>query len=159
MIKRRRLVALVSVIALVVIAFVTIVTGLIVTRTPYGQEELRKFIQTQLASAVRGKVYIGPISGGFLTGITVDSFAIRDADNDSLFVSTGRVTASYDPRDLLDKRIWLRDVTVEHPMVFLRLHANGRWNYKEIFKVYDKKTNGPKTPGRNFGDFFVIDRA
>lgn len=159
MIKRRRLVALVSVIALVVIALVTIVTGLVVTRTSYGQEELRKFIQTQLASNVRGKVYVGAISGGFLTGITVDSFAIRDADNDSIFVSTGRITASYDPRDLLDKRIWLRDVSVEHPMVYLRLHANGRWNYKEIFKVYDKKTNTPKTPGLNFGDYIVIDTA
>ena len=159
MIKRRRLVALVSVIALVVIAFVTIVTGLIVTRTPYGQEELRKFIQTQLASAVRGKVYIGPISGGFLTGVTVDSIAIRDADDDSLFLSTGRITASYDPRDLIDKRIWLRDVTIEHPMVFLREHASGRWNYKEIFKAYDKKSNVPKTPGRNFGDYVVIDTA
>lgn len=159
MIKRRRLVALVSVIALIVIALVTVVTGLIVMRTSYGQEELRRFIQTQLASAVRGKVYVGPISGGFLTGITVDSFAIRDADNDSLFVSTGRITASYDPRDLLDKRIWLRDVTVEHPMVFLRLHASGRWNYKEIFKVYDKKTKGPNAPGVNFGDYVVIDSA
>jgi translocation and assembly module TamB len=159
MIKRRRLVALVSVIALIVIAFVTIVTGLIVTRTNYGQEELRRFFQNTLAASVRGKVYVGPISGGFLTGITVDSFAIRDADNDSLFISTGRITASYDPRDLLDKRVWLRNVTVEHPLVYLRQHASGRWNFKEIFKSYDKKNNLPKAPGRNFGDYFVIDTA
>lgn len=159
MIKRRRLVALVSVIALLVIAFVTVVTGLIVTRTRYGQDELRSFIQTRLASAFRGKVYVGPISGGFLTGITVDSFAIRDADNDSLFISTGRITASYDPRDLLDYRISLRDVTIQHPMVFLREHASGRWNYKEIFRAYDKKPKGPKAPGRSFGDYFVIDTA
>jgi translocation and assembly module TamB len=159
MIKRRRLVALVSVIALVVIAFVTIVTGLFVTRTNYGQEELRRFIQSQLAGSVRGKVYVGPISGGLLTGITIDSFAIRDADNDSLLISTGRITASYDPRDLIDKRLWLRDVYVEHPLVFLRQHASGRWNFKEVFRAYDKKNNGPKTPGRNFGDYVVIDTA
>ena len=159
MIKRRRLVALVSVIALAVIAFVTIVAGLFVTRTNYGQEELRRFIQSQLAGNVRGKVYVGPISGGLLTGISIDSFAIRDADNDSLLISTGRITASYDPRDLIDKRIWLRDVHIAHPLVFLRQHPSGRWNFKEIFRAYEKKNNGPKAPGRNFGDYVVIDTA
>ena len=159
MIRRRRLVALVSAIALLVIGFVTVVTGLFVTHTSYGQDELRRFIQAQLASAIRGKVYIGPMRGGFITGIQIDSFAIRDADNDSLLISTGRITASYDPRDLIDKRLLLRDVDVEHPVMFIRQHASGRWNVKEIFRGYDKKSNGPKTPGRNFGDFVVIDSA
>jgi translocation and assembly module TamB len=159
MIRRRRLVALVSAIALLVIGFVTVVTGLFVTRTSYGQDELRRFIQGQLAAAIKGKVYLGPMSGGFLTGITIDSFAIRDADNDSLMISTGRITANYDPRDLIDKRLLLRDVVVEHPIVYLRQHASGRWNFKEVFRAYDKKSNGPKAPGRNFGDFFVIDTA
>ncbi len=159
MIRRRRLVALVSAIALLVIGFVTVVTGLFVTHTSYGQEELRRLIQAQLASAVRGKVYLGSVSGGFLTGIQIDSFAIRDADNDSLMLSTGRITASYDPRDLIDKRLLLHDVDVEHPVMFIRQHASGRWNVKEIFRGYEKKSNGPKTPGRNFGDFIVIDSA
>src|SRR4051812_46956482 len=127
MIKRRRLVALVSVIALLVIGLVTVVTGLFITRTSYGQEELRRLIQGQLASAIKGKVYLGAVRGGFLTGITIDSIAIRDADNDSLMLSTGRITASYDPRDLIDKRLLLRDVLVEHPIVYIRQHTSGRW--------------------------------
>src|SRR5947209_12715575 len=159
MIKRRRLVALVSVIALLVIGLLTVVTGVFVTRTSYGQEELRRLIQGQLTSAIKGKVYLGPVRGGFLTGIQIDSFAIRDVDNDSLLLSTGRITASYDPRDLIDKRLLLRDVDVQHPVVYIRQHASGRWNFKEIFRGYDKKNNGPKAPGRNFGDFVVIDSA
>jgi translocation and assembly module TamB len=159
MIKRRRLVALVSVIALLVIGLLTVVTGVFVTRTSYGQEELRRLIQGQLASAIKGKVYLGPMSGGFLTGIQIDSLAIRDADNDSLLLSTGRITASYDPRDLIDKRLLLRDVDVQHPLVYIRQHGNGRWNFKEIFRAYDKKPNGPKSPGLNFGDYVVIDSA
>src|SRR5436309_15992377 len=117
MIKRRRLVALVSVIALLVIGLVTVGTGLFITRSGYGQEELRKFIQAQLNIAFKGKVYLGRVSGGFLTGIQIDSFAVRDPDNDSLVISAGRITASYDPRDLIDKRLLLRNVLVEHPVV------------------------------------------
>ena len=159
MIKRRRLVALVSVIALLVIGFVAIITGVVVTRTNYGQEELRRLIQGQLAGAIKGKVYLGPVSGGFLTGIQIDSFAIRDADNDSLLLSTGRILASYDPRDLIDKRLLLRDVDVQHPVMYIRQHPSGRWNFKEIFRGYEKKTNLPKSPGRNFGDYVVIEAA
>ncbi|HEY2379432.1 MAG TPA: translocation/assembly module TamB domain-containing protein [Gemmatimonadaceae bacterium] len=159
MIRRRRLVALVSAVALLVIGFVTVVTGLFVTHTSYGQEELRRLFQGQLASVIKGKVYLGAVSGGFLTGIQIDSLAIRDADNDSLLLSTGRITASYDPRDVIDKRLLLRDVDVEHPVIYIRQHASGRWNVKEVFGGYEKKSNGPKTPGRNFGDFFVIDSA
>src|SRR5690242_5478103 len=133
MIRRRRLVALVSAIALIVIGFVTVVTGLFITRTSYGQDELRRFIQGQLASVIRGKVYLGAVRGGFLTGIEIDSVAIRDADNDSLLLSTGRITASYDPRDLIDKRLLLHDVDVQHPVMFVRQHASGRWNVKEVF--------------------------
>jgi len=157
MIKRRRLVALVSVIALLVIGLVTVGTGLFITRTGYGQEELRKLIQGQLNSAIKGKVYLGPVSGGFLTGIQIDSFAIRDPDSDSLVISTGRITASYDPRDLMDKRLLLRDVDVEHPVVYFREHVSGRWNYKEVFRAYEKKSNVPKAPGASFGDFVVMD--
>ncbi|HKO14684.1 MAG TPA: translocation/assembly module TamB domain-containing protein [Gemmatimonadaceae bacterium] len=158
MIKRRHLVALVSVIVLVTIGLLAFAAGLLVTRTDYGTEQLRRLIQRQIADGVRGKVYLGHVSGGFLTGFTVDSFAIRDADNDSLFLSTGRVIASYDPRDLIDKRLFLRNVEVEHPVVYLRLHQSGRWNFKEIFKAYDRK-RGPKTPGLSFGDYVVIDSA
>ena len=157
MIKRRRLVALVSVVVLFVISFVVFATGLVVTRTGYGQDQLRRLIQTQLAAGIRGKVYVGPMSGGFLTGVVIDSLAIRDADNDSLLISTGRITADYDPRDLIDKRVWLRNVDIEHPLIFARQHASGRWNFKEIFHAYDKKPTGPRSPGRNFGDYVVID--
>jgi translocation and assembly module TamB len=159
MIKRRRLVALVSAVVLLVIGLVVFATGLVVTRTSYGQDQLRRLIQSQLTTAVRGKVYVGPMSGGFLTGVTIDSLAIRDADNDSLFISTGRITVNYDPRDLIDKRLWLRNVEVEHPKIFVRQHASGRWNFKEIFRSYDKKSSVPKAPGRNFGDYVVIDSA
>ena len=159
MIKRRRLVALVSAIVLLVAGLVVLVTGLFVTRTSYGQNQLRRLIQSQLAAGIRGKVYVGQISGGFLTGVTIDSLAIRDADNDSLFLSLGGVTANYDPRDLIDKRVWLQNVEVERLIVYLRQHPSGRWNFKEIFRSYDKKSAGPKAPGRNFGDYVVIDSA
>jgi hypothetical protein len=71
-------------------------------------------------------------------------------------VSTGPLTAEYDIRDIIDSRIHLRRVTVEHPVVDLRDFGDGNWNYKWL-----KKSRGPRiTQGaatRGWGSFVILD--
>jgi len=114
--RRRRLVLLVSAITLGVFGLLAIATVLFVTRTEMGREQVRSFIQPLLANRIQGKTYIGKLSGNFLTEISVDSFAIRDASGE-LFLSTGPVTVSFNIRDLIDNRIAVRRARVEHPFV------------------------------------------
>src|SRR5919206_3256551 len=155
--KRRRLVALVSalVLVIVVVAVFGVVVG--VTRTSYGRNTLRALIEEQINSRMRGgKLYLGQLSGNLITGVTLDSIAIRDAD-DSLFLSAGKTTLVYDPRDLLDRRISIQRLEVEHPFVHIKQYENGDWNYKRLFK------KGPprilQRPGPRFGDYIVADSA
>ncbi|HVZ77286.1 MAG TPA: hypothetical protein VG818_04830, partial [Gemmatimonadaceae bacterium] len=115
---------------------------------------MRELVQRQLASGIHGRLYVGRISGSFLNGITIDSLEIRDPE-DSVFVSTGRVSVAYDPRDLMDKRVLIQRVDVEHPFVHLRQHENWQWNFREVFA--GGGPSGPRTPGTHFGDFVVLD--
>src|SRR5918999_3411076 len=155
--KRRRLVALVSAIVLVVVAFAVFGVVVGVTRTSYGRNTLRAVIEDQIASRMRGgKLHLGQLSGNLLTGVTIDTIAIRDAD-DSLFFSAGRTTVVYDPRDLLDRRIVIRRLESEHPWVHIKQYQNGNWNYKRLFR------RGPirllERPRPRFGDYVVIDSS
>ena len=152
--KRRRLVALVSACVLVSIGLLVIAGGYVLTRTRFGEEKLRELIQQQVAGSIHGKLYLGRISGGFLGGVTIDTVAIRDED-DSLFFSSGKITASYDSRDLIDRRLFIRSLTVDHPRVVMRQYENGDWNHKRIFRSTGPKL--PKAPGRSFGDYVVFD--
>jgi hypothetical protein len=115
---------------------------------------VRQLLVSALQQRVHGSLYVGKISHGFFTGVTIDSLEIRDPD-DSLFISTGRVSVEYDLRDLLDRRILLHDLRAEHPVVHLRQHENGDWNFREVFRS--------STPGRLQRDqtspFIVIDSA
>jgi len=133
---------------------VVFLIALSLTQTSYGQRQVRRFVQSWVAGKVRGKIYIGPISGGLFNGVTIDSVDIRD-EEDSLFVSTGRVTVHYDVRDIFDRRILISHLDAEHLVVHLRQHENGSWNWRRIFP------EGPKGPpgGRGFGDFIVMDSA
>ncbi len=151
---RRRLVALAS--AAVIVGTVVIAALLVVslTQTAFGRERVRDFLLTRIVSAMgdRGTMYVGRMEGGLFTGVTIDSFAIRDAD-DSVFVSATRVHVSYDPRDLLDRRLLIRRLEIEQPVVNLRRHADGRWNFQRIFPRGEP--TGPRRE-RGFGDFILV---
>ena len=154
--RRRKLVALVAASVLGTLAVVVIATLFFVTQTTGGRERVRGFIQPLLAGVAKGgDVYIGRLGGNLVNQVTVDSFAIRDKRGE-LLVSTGRVTLSYNPRDLADYRILVRRARVEHPYVHLLQHENGVWNFKEIFAKA-----GPSKPKsearRSLGDYIVLD--
>jgi translocation and assembly module TamB len=155
--RRRRLVLLVSAITLGVLGLLAIATVFFVTRTELGREQVRSFLQPLLASRIQGKAYIGKLSGNFLTEITVDSFAIRDASGE-LFISTGPVTVSFNIRDLIDNRIVVRRARVEHPYVHVVQHEDGVWNFRRIFASKDDGPKQPRDPSRRgWGDYIVVD--
>ena len=150
--KRRRLIALVSIFSLLGLGLLAVIAGVIVMRTDIA----RSFIADRLASAVNGKVHLGRITGNPFSGLTVDTLAIYDK-NGELFLSTGRVTADYDVRDLIDTRLYLRQLVVDHPYLHLRQYANGDWNFRRIFKSTSNGAKPARAPARTWGDFVVFD--
>lgn len=151
---------LVSAITFGVLGILAIGLVLFLTRTSTGRDQMRRVIAPFVASKIQGgKVYIGTLGGNFINEITVDSFAIRDKD-DELFVSTGRISVSFDLRDIADYRLFFRRARIERPYVHLIQHQDGSWNFRRIFA--SGKPEGPKpleTPRRKFGDYVVVDSA
>jgi translocation and assembly module TamB len=156
--QRRSLVALVAAGVLFTLGLVVVAAIVLVTRTTMGRDKLRGLIQPFATRATHGgSMYIGHLSGNLLTSVTVDSFAIRDKRGE-LLVSTGRVTLAYNPRDLIDYRLYIRRAEIEHPYVHLIQHENGVWNFKEIFASASNEPNKPTdAKSRNLGDYLVID--
>ena len=156
MASRRRIVLYVS-LGLVLTIFALAGTGvLVLTKSGWGQDKVRQLVQQQLAGAVHGRVYVGRIVGNYLTGLTIDSVEIRDAE-DSLFVASGPVTLEYDPRDIMDKRLLFTRVDVQRPTVYLRQHENDDWNFRQIFRTGKKSGTVSKATGLQFGDYIVAD--
>src|SRR4051812_41663757 len=133
-----------------------VVLGFIgVTHTSVGQERVRNMIATLLEGKVKGKVYLGHLSGGLVSGVTIDSVEIRD-DEDSVFFASGPITVAYDPRDLFDRRILLSSLAAQRPYLHLRQHANGEWNFRRIFPAGVEKEQRNK---RGFGQYIVADTS
>ena len=156
---RRKLVALVSAGVLFLFGLVIFVTGLVLLRTSVGRERLLTAAKPLIARiAPGGSVYVGHWSGSLISGITIDSIAIRDKRGE-LFLSTGPVTVEYNWRDLIDNRVLIHRARVEHPFVHIVQHENGVWNFKEIFPSSNQPSPPRNPEARNFGDYIVIDSA
>ena len=155
--KRRKLVALVALITFAFLGLLTVSAVLFVTRTQRGRDWVRDIATPLIARAAKGgTVHVGRITGNFLTGFTVDTFAIRDKRGE-LFLSTGRVSVSYNPRDILDYRIYIRRASVQHPYVHLVQHNDYSWNFKEIFPSSGGPPPLKDLTRRSLGDYIVID--
>src|SRR3982075_1886149 len=152
---RRLRIVLASAIVLVGLGVIVVLSVIGVTHTGFGQERVRGMVMTMLEGQVKGKVYIGRMSGGFFNGVTIDSLEIRD-DEDSVFVASGPIRVSYDPRDLFDRRILLSNLQTQHPVVHLRQHENGDWNWRRIFPASVAKQQRNQ---RGFGEYIVIDSS
>jgi translocation and assembly module TamB len=147
---RRRHVALASAVVILIMGSALAVGLGTLTRSVGGREWIRAQVQRALSGAMRGKIHVGALSGGFLTGITIDSLEFREP-NDSLFLAAGPVRVTYDPRDIMDGVIYLRSLDVQRP--FMRLQRrNDKWNYQSIFPPGAPRTG----PRRGFGSRIAI---
>jgi len=132
MMIRRRVVALISAVLMLGIATIVIGSFVLATQGDGGREGIRRAIAAQLAQAVEGRVYVGKLSGSFLTDLTIDSLRIADLD-DSTFFASGPISVTYDPRDLADGRLIFRTMSIERPFVGMRKDHNRRWTNTKLW--------------------------
>ena len=152
--SRRRLVAIISASFLLLVGLILGGALLAITQTSYGRSRIRRALIDAVTTAMqgRGTFYVGTLGGNLLTGLTLDSLRIADAD-DSVFVASGPVELHYDPRDLIDKRIRLSSIVLQRPVIHLRRHADKQWNFQRIFP---SGPNAPRTRELRFGDYLVF---
>ena len=127
----------------------------VVTSTSFGHGWVRETLVAQIGPGVKGKLYVGKISGTLLGDVTIDSIDLRDR-LDSVFVTSGPIHFTFEPRDLIDRRIVLRTLEITRPLIRLKEHTDGEWNWRHIFPR--GKSRPRLTPkGREFGDYVAID--
>ncbi|MEQ1692481.1 MAG: translocation/assembly module TamB domain-containing protein [Gemmatimonas sp.] len=96
---------------------------------------------------------MGRVSGSLFADITIDSLEIREP-NGRLFVATGPIHVTYDPRDLLDRRVVIKSLDVTRPNLTVVDYGADDWNWKRALR----RKSGTATQGRGgFGDYIVLD--
>lgn len=153
---RRRTVVIAT--ATVLLCFGALFAGgvALLTQTDRGLALVRTALIPTVSAAMSGRLHVGAIHGTLFTNLTIDSLELREP-NGSPFLATGRITLTYDPRDLLDRRIILRSVEVENPRITLVDYGNDDWNFRRALKK--RGPNLPDGAQSSFGRYVVVDTA
>jgi translocation and assembly module TamB len=150
---RRRTVVLAT--AAVLLSIVALIVGGVgaLTQTDRGRAVIMRALVPVISSAIPGTLYVGKVSGTLFTDISIDSIDIRSADG-TPFLSSGPIRATYDPRDLLDRRIIVKSLEITRPVITMIDYGNDDWNWKRALRR--KGVVSGRTKSR-FGEFIVID--
>ena len=152
---RRQLVVLYSALLMFVIG-AAVIGGLVAaTQSEGGRDWIRRQLERQFVTGMQGRVHIGRMSGSFLTDIRLDSLNITDPE-DSLFIASGPLRLTYDPRDILDGRIIVRSADIQHPTVIFREENDHRWNFRKVFPVEAEGPPRPRGPRTAFGSLVLL---
>lgn len=143
MTRKRVVIVLVSVIALVVIALGTVY---VITQTDWGRERVRGYVEKMLNEKSHGIIRIGRVSGNLLKGFTLHDVSITDSAG-APFLKADEIWARYSIRTLLGQKIDMSDVRLVRPIIVLERKTGGKWNYDRIFPRDTVTDKGVKEKG------------
>ncbi len=136
--------------ALVVVVGATVV----LTSSDWGREKIRARVVSALQGTANGTVTIGELEGNVLTGLRIRDLTITDSSG-APFISIPEVRTDYSLVPLVwTKRIELRDVFLDRPVIVLERAVNGKWNYERIFPV--DSTGSPASQDLQWGQWLVL---
>lgn len=154
MAPRRRTIVLATAAVLLILLAAVVGAVVVLTQTDRGRAAILRAVLPVARTAIPGRLYVGKIGGTLFTDITIDSVDIKTPDG-TPFISTGQVRLVYDPRDLLDFRVIVKSLEVDHPRVTLVDYGNDDWNWR---RALQRRTARPSLrPGGRFGRYIIID--
>jgi hypothetical protein len=106
----------------------------LVSRSEWGMERVRRIAVSWLEERIEGELRLGRISGpGVLGGVMIHDFAIVDPLGRP-FLSADSLELAYEWRTLLAGRIVLNRVALYQPVIAIeRLPGDTVWNYERVF--------------------------
>jgi autotransporter translocation and assembly factor TamB len=117
--------------ALVVALAMVVGTAVLVVRSDWLRDRLRRLAVTEADRFLAGQLSIGRLSGSLLHGVVLDD--VRLTEPDGLAFEARRVTVSYDPMQFVHRHFVLGTVVIERPVVRAVEGPEG-WNVAHLLK-------------------------
>ena len=95
-------------------------------------ERVKALVIPQAETALGRKVVIGDIKIGLFSGITINDFIIKEADEQSNFVSTKAFVLNYDLMPLLQKKLVVSEIRFDEPAIQVIRNKQGKFNYSTL---------------------------
>ncbi len=96
------------------------------------EERLKEIIIPQAEKSLGRSVDITGIKAGLFSGITVESVAVKEADNTTDFVNIKKFVLRYDLMPLLQKKIMVSEIRIVEPRITIHRDKKGKFNFETL---------------------------
>ncbi|MGQ9610306.1 MAG: DUF748 domain-containing protein, partial [bacterium] len=109
-------------------------------RSSYIREKIRKTVEQIAQDQLKREVYIGEITGNFLSRINIAGISIAKYDSLSSgkLLSVKEVGIDYSLINLIRRKLLIRDIQVIQPRIWIEMDENGKLNLPEITPSEEK---------------------
>lgn len=140
-----------KILGIIVLLVVVIVVGLsLLVHFVLTEQKLKAILVPPAEKALGRQVTIGSINAGLFSGIVIHDFAVKEADGKTNFISTRAFVLRYDLLPLLQKRLAISELSLDHPAIHIYRKADGSFNYQSLAvfskkQAREKRQAGPQT--------------
>ncbi|MGQ9706019.1 MAG: translocation/assembly module TamB domain-containing protein [bacterium] len=149
------------VISLTVFLSLAVIVSIIILsyQSGYIHERLRQLAEERLAEYCGREVKIDELTGSLISDVTLRGLVIaHDGQIEGgVCLDVESVTVKYNIIDFLRKKIRLREVIVESPIVFLGKDSQGNYSLKEVFRPTKPIKRGPSKFVMTIDEIYVKD--
>ena len=110
-----------------------LVVVLVLAMTPWGNERVRRVLVSQANERMNGSLSVGSLRGNLLTGATLADVRLLDSARRPLFTAS-RVQVRYALWPALERRVVIRSLVLDTPVVVLDRQPGARWNFQSLMR-------------------------
>jgi len=124
---------------------VVLLVGLtILVKVVISPELIKKTVLPKISAAINRQVSLGDVSVSIFSGIRLHDLAVQDREGDQPFVKAAALRLDYRLWPLLRKRVEIRQIRLESPLVRVVRNADGSFNFSDLIVKKEKPASDPK---------------
>lgn len=114
------------------IVFVLFVALIILVKVVISPEQVKKNILPRISASLNRQVSLGDVSVSIFSGIRLHDLVIQDKEGTQPFLKAGALRLDYRFWPLLRKRVEIKEIRLESPLVRVVRYADGTFNYSDL---------------------------
>jgi AsmA protein len=151
--NRPKLIKITVICAGVVIALLVALSILI--KVVISPEQVKKTILPRISEALHRQVSLGDVSVSIFSGIRLHDLVVQDKEGSQPFLKAGALRLDYRFWPLLRKRVEIKEIRLESPLLRVIRYADGKFNFSDLTAKKDQPTPEVETKAKSPIDLAV----
>lgn len=114
------------------VAIALLVALIILVRVVISPEQVKKNILPRISRAMNRQVSLGDVSVSIFSGIRLHDLVIQDREGSQPFLKAGALRLEYRFWPLLRKRVEIKEIRLESPLLRIVRYADGSFNFSDL---------------------------